>query len=362
MGTVLFTGFPGFLGSELLPRVLDRDPDARAACLIQAKYAPLAGQRAADIVARQPALAGRIDLVEGDLTVPGLGLGAGAPRPADVTEIFHLAAAYDLTVSRDLAQRVNVDGTRHVLDHAAACPRLVRLHHVSTCFVSGTAPGLFAEDDLERGQGFHNHYEESKFLAEVAVRDRLREGLPATIYRPAIALGDSRTGATQKYDGLYLVIRWLLRQPRLALLPMIGDPSRSWLNVVPSDFVVDAIAHLSGLESSLGRTYQLADPAPPTVDETIDLLADACRRRIVRVPMPLAAARFAIDRVPGVYRLMGIPAEALDYFALPTRFDTANTRTDLAGSGLRAPHLAEYVDALVAFVRAHPGIGSAAMV
>ncbi len=362
MGTVLFTGFPGFLGSELLPRVLARDPDARAACLVQARYAPLARQRADDLVRRHPELAGRLDLVEGDITVPGLGLAAGAPRPADVTEIYHLAAAYDLSVDRDLARRVNVDGTRHVLDLAAACPHLDRLHHVSTCFVSGTAAGLFAEDDLERGQGFHNHYEETKFLAEVAVRDRLRAGLPATIYRPAVVMGDSRTGAKHKYDGLYFVIRWLLKQRGLAVLPVIGDPRRAWLNVVPSNFVVDAIAHLSGLAASRGRTYQLADPDPPTIDETIDLLAHSCRRRIVRVPLPLGAARFALDRVPGAERLMGIPAAALDYFALGTRYDTSTTQADLAGSGLRAPHLADYVDALVAFARAHPEIGSAAMV
>jgi len=359
MGTIVFTGFPGFLASALLPRVLARDPDARAACLVQPKFADLARRRVGEIVRAHPTLAGRVDLVAGDVTVPGLGLAGGAPAPATVTEVYHLAAVYDLSVARDLAMRVNVGGTRHVLDYAADCPHLDRLHYMSTCFVSGTTPGAFTEDDLERGQGFHNHYEETKFLAEVEVRDRLRQGLPATVYRPAVTVGDSTTGATQKYDGPYFVIRLLLRQPPLAVLPVIGDPLASRLNVVPRDFVVDAVAHLSGLAASRGRTYQLADPAPPTIDAMIRLLAEATDRRVVRVPLPLA--RFALDRVPGVGRLVGVPSSVLDYFAHQTVYDTSHTEADLAGSGIRAPRFADYVAALVAFVRAHPEFGSAAL-
>src|SRR6185295_13240080 len=107
--------------------------------------------------------------------------------------------------SREVGMRVNVDGTRHVLDFAAAQPSLERLHYVSTCYVSGRYQGVFAESDLEKGQTFNNYYEETKYLAEVEVQRRMREGLPATIYRPSVVVGDSTSGATQKYDGPYFV-------------------------------------------------------------------------------------------------------------------------------------------------------------
>src|SRR4051794_33689505 len=116
MGTIFFTGFPGFLGVELLPRVLRRSPGATATCLVQPKFASLARRREAEIVAADPSLAGRIVLVEGDITVAGLGLDDPAALAAGTSEVWHLAAVYDLSVPRDVGVRINVDGTRHVLD------------------------------------------------------------------------------------------------------------------------------------------------------------------------------------------------------------------------------------------------------
>src|SRR6202000_3048246 len=98
----------------------------------------------------------------------------------------------------------------------------------------------FEERDLEKGQAFNNFYEETKHRAEILVRDRMRDGLPATIYRPSIVVGDSRTGVTQKLDGPYFFMRWLLRQPRYALLPVIGGADRFRFNVVPGHFVLGA--------------------------------------------------------------------------------------------------------------------------
>lgn len=361
MAVHLFTGFPGFLGSELLPRVLSRAPEDRAVCLVQPRFAPLARERAAALAARDPSLAGRIELAEGDVTAEGLGLGSADALRREVREVWHLAAVYDLSVPRELGLRVNVEGTRRVLRFAEACPALARLQYVSTCYVSGRWPGTFTEADLEKGQTFNNHYEETKYLAEVEVRRAMEAGLPATVYRPAVVVGDSRTGATQKYDGPYYVIRWILKQGRLAVLPTIGDTRAHALNVVPRDFVVPAIVHLSALAGSRGEVYQLADPSPLTVDALIGAIGAASGRRILRVPLPLGLAKAAIDRVPGVERLMGIPSSAVDYFVHPTRYDTAHARRDLAGSGLEVPSLSSYLDRLVAFVRDHPEVGSAAM-
>ncbi|HET8773584.1 MAG TPA: SDR family oxidoreductase [Thermoanaerobaculia bacterium] len=355
MSSIFFTGFPGFLGSELLPRVVLRT-DHDAVCLVQPKFRALAEERAAQLVKVHPALANRIHLVEGDLTQALDHVDAD-----DVREIYHLAAVYDLAVPRDLGMRVNVTGTQRVLDLAERAPRLDRLHYVSTCYVSGRHPGLFTEEDLEKGQSFNNYYEETKQLAEREVRKRM-DRIPATIYRPSVVVGDSQTGATQKFDGPYFVIQWLMRQPRIAVLPVVGRPSRYRFNVVPRDFVIRALTHLSGLTTNAGKTYALADPRPMTVDETIDAIAEATQRRVVRIPLTKGLAKGALNYVPGMYRLLRIPAPAVDYFVHPTSYDTRNATADLAAAGIVAPGLRDYAPRLVEFVRAHPEIGPAAMV
>ena len=337
MSIVFFTGFPGFLGSELLPRVLQNSPASQAVCLVQSKFMGQARSALAHIEAACPHLRGRIELAVGDITAPGLGLRDISRIKRHTSEIFHLAAVYDLSVSRNVAMQVNVLGTRNVLDLAEDSPGLRRLQYVSTCYVSGRYAGTFSEDDFDKGQAFNNHYEETKYLAEAEVRARMRGGLPATIHRPAIVVGDSRTGATQKYDGPYFLIRWLLRQPGIAVLPVAGKPSLTRMNVVPRDYVVDAMSYLSGLDASVGKVYQLSDPVPLTVSNLIKVLGRATRRIVVRLPFPRAAAKFLIDHVPGVNWLMQIPSPAVDYFAHPTLYTCVRTSADLEGSGLKAP-------------------------
>ncbi|OBI00039.1 SDR family oxidoreductase [Mycobacterium sp. E2733] len=356
--TVLMTGFPGFLGSALLPGILKRTGDS-AICLVQPKFGALAQRRVQELSSAEPFLEGRIELVEGDITEPGLGV--LADTLTDVTEAWHLAAAYDLAVPRDVAVRINVNGTRNVLDALERSARLTRLHYFSTCYVSGRYAGPFSEDDLEVGAPFNNHYEETKSLAEQDVRSRMSAGMPVTIYRPSIVVGDSRTGQTQKFDGPYFVMQWLLRQPRYAILPMVGDPDMTRVNVVPRDFVVDAVGYLSGLSVSEGRTYQLADPRPLTVDEMSDTLAEATGRKLLKVALPLKLTKASLAHVPGLYRFMRIPPEAVDYFAQPTFYLTDHCRADLAGSGIEPPAFRSYVDRLVAYMRSHPDTGSAAM-
>lgn len=362
MTVSLFTGFPGFLGVELLPRVLRRDPRRRAVCLVQAKFADRARRKVDGLLAAEASLAGRITLVEGDITMPNLGLDDPAGIAANLTEIWHLAAVYDISVPRDLAMHVNVDGMRQVCDLAERAPSLERLHYVSTCYVSGHYAGPFGEDDLDVGQHFNNFYEELKFLAEVEVQQRRRAGLPATVYRPAVVVGDSTTGETQKYDGPYFALQWLLRQPRVALMPVVGDPTAFRFNIVPRDFVVDAIDALSANEHSRDRVYQLADPHPLTVDELYREMGRAMGRRIMRVPITRWLAKVAIEKIPGVYQLLRIPSGAIDYLTQPTQYLTDHARADLGGTGVTCPALPSYLPTLVDFMRRHPEVGSAAMV
>jgi nucleoside-diphosphate-sugar epimerase len=363
VSVLLMTGFPGFLGSALLPRLLARREGTRAVCLVQSRHLLTARARLVEIENDAPHVRGRVELVEGDITRPGLGLSVEARDWLDdVVELWHLAAVYDLTVDAAIARRVNVDGTDHVLDLCRSLPALRRLQYVSTCYVSGKYAGAFTEDMLDEGQEFLNHYESTKFEAELLVRRAMADGLPATIYRPGIVVGDSTTGETQKYDGPYFLASFLRRQPRVALVPAVGDADAVVISLVPRDFVIGAMDELSVLDTAVGKTFALTDPNPPTVRELVDLFAHHLGKRIVWARLPLGFARTALGSVPGMERLLGIPAEGLDYFASRTTYPTTNTVAALEATGLSCPPFASYADTLLDYMVAHPEHTSAAMV
>ena len=358
--TTLITGFPGLVATALVERLMPLRADEVFTCLVESRARRAAEQRLEELEQRHPGARQRLRLVEGDITDPSLGLDEHERQEvrASTHEVFHLAAIYDVHVSREVATAVNVEGTRHVARFALSCAGLRRFHHMSSFGVAGHHPGVFAESDLDVGQPFRNHYVESKFEAERVVRELVDDGLPITVYRPGYVVGDSDTGATQKYDGPYFLIRWILRQPKwLSVVPTIGDPRRTVPNIVPRDFVADATAYLSGLDRSLGTTYQLVDPDPPDLRELIDLIAAAADHRVVAVKMPFGPTKWMLSRHL-VQRVSGMPAEVLDYFDHPTRFTCENTVRDLAGSGISCPPLAAYLPTLVDFVGEHPEIGS----
>lgn len=362
MATALFTGFPGFLGTQLLPRVLRRQDHLDAVCLVQRRFRAVAQRRLERLEAEEPTLAGRVQLVDGDVTHPDLGLGERrGSLAARISVVYHLAAVYDLATSREKGMAVNVGGTRHVLALCQAAPGLERLHHVSTCYVSGRWAGIFRETDLSKGQRFNNHYEETKYLAETLVADARADGLPVTVYRPAVVGGDSTTGATQKYDGPYFVLRWLLKQPWIAVMPMVGDAEGYRFNMVPRDFVVDGIDALASRGDTVGGVYALADPEPFTVADLVERLGSCTHRRLLRVPLPRKLAIAALRWVPGLERLMGIPPAAIDYFTHPTHYTTDEADPLLAAEGIRLPGREPWLQAMADFVQAHPNVTSSAM-
>ena len=354
MATALFTGFPGFIGGRLLARLLELEPETSYCCLVQERFLPQA-QVALD---RMDA-AGRVSLAVGDITQPGLGLEPARARSLarELTGAFHLAAAYDLAVNRAVGFRVNVEGTRYVLRFLAECPTFRRLHYVSTAYVSGRAVGVFRETDLDVGQSFKNAYEETKFLAEVEVA---RSGLPATIYRPSVVVGDSRTGETAKFDGPYFVLSAMDRVPS-GLFMRVGWGHRP-INVVPVDFVIEAMARLATSAAPPDGALHLTDAAPPTVLEAARMLAAALGKSFVFVPLPRPLARAALTP-RAVQRYLGMPVETVDYYDYPCLHDTTAAKRALEPLGIACPRLADYVDVLVRFWRERRGeVRSAAMV
>jgi thioester reductase-like protein len=362
MSTVLMTGFPGFLGSALLPKILARRDRARAVCLVQEHWLATATERLTEIEAAHPHTIGRISLAEGDITVQGMGVDrVDRARLDDVDEVWHLAAVYDLSVPHSVARRVNVEGTANVVGFCQDRTSFRRLQYVSTCYVSGDYAGEFPEDDLDLGQGFLNHYESTKFEAEMLVRRAMKAGLAATIYRPGIVVGDSRTGETQKYDGPYMYATYMSRIPGVALIPGVGDFDVVRAGLVPRDYVVDAMDVLSVMDKSAGRTYALTDPNPPTTGEVVQILADYLGRRPVKVPLPLGLTRAVVAHVPGLEKVLGLPAEALDYLAAETTYSTTNAVRDLQGTGVECPRFASYAERLLDYMVTHPEHGSSAM-
>jgi thioester reductase-like protein len=342
-GDVLLTGYPGFIGRRLADRLVEGG--ARVTALVEPRMADAAREAAA----------GRLDVLEGDIAKRRLGVSDydWGRLTAEVRHVFHLAAVYDLSVPLELAQRVNVDGTGNVLELCAACERLERLNYVSTAFVAGVREGVVYEHELELGQGFKNHYESTKFQAEVWVRQEL-ERVPTTIYRPAIVVGDSRSGETQKFDGPYFMLRVISFCERHGTpIPQFGR-SGAPFNVVPVDFVLDAMLAGAQEPAAVGQTFHLVDPEPVTAVDLLGILAEAYAGRAPRLRLPPRAVASAL-RVPAVRAMFGgAPRESIRYLNHPVRFDVRRAADVLGGdAGLRVPRFTEYASALVRFFREH---------
>jgi thioester reductase-like protein len=349
--TIFLTGFPGFIAGRLVER-LARD-GARLLLLVQPAFIARAHGDIARLVEKTGLPERTFRVLEGDITREDLGLSPEDAEAArrETTALFHLAAVYDLAVEPDLARRVNVEGTKNVNRFAQTLARLRRYHYVSTCYVAGRRTGRILESELRHAAGFRNHYEETKYLAELEV-DALKAELPVTIHRPSVVCGDSRTGETAKYDGVYYLINYLRMRPRLLSLANIGNDDVR-LNVVPVDFVVGAMAALAADERAVGATVQLADPDPLTTRELFDVIAGelAGRQSLLTVPATLVRASL---NLPVSEPFTGLPRVGVPYFFLDQTYDTARARELLDPLGVRCPRFPDYVSALLDFVERHP--------
>src|SRR5258707_1222306 len=255
---VLVTGFPGFIGRRLVRELLAEDPAQRVACLVEPRMEQAARAAAAELPGSD-----RVEVLAGDIRDRSLGLSKDDEErlAAETTAVFHLAAIYDLAVPLELAQRVNVDGTGNVIEFCQRCEKLERHNYVSTAYVAGNRRGIVYEHELIQGQWFKNHYESTKFQAEVWVRESM-DKVPTAIYRPAIVVGDSQTGDTQKFDGPYYMLRAISVSQRRGWPIAQYGRSAAPFNVVPVDFIVHGLMAGSKDELASGETFHLGDPQP----------------------------------------------------------------------------------------------------
>ena len=348
---IFITGFPGFIAARLVKRLAA--DGARFFLLVQPAFVDRAREQIALISRETETPLENFRIFMGDITDADLGL---SPVESEIVRnetstLFHLAAIYDLAVARELAMRVNVEGTRNINSFARTIRNLRRYHYVSTCYVAGLRKGVIRETEFQHNAGFRNAYEETKYLAELEV-EALKSELPITIHRPAVVCGDSRTGETAKYDGIYYLIQYLRMWPAALTLVNIGNRDVQ-LNLVPVDFVIDAMAALAKDNRAIGATVQLADPAPLATNQLFNEIATALKGRGAAVGVPAGLVRPAL-LLPFAEKISGLPHAAVPYFFLSQTYDTTRARELLEPHGVRCPRFPDYVKNLISFVEQHP--------
>ncbi|QSS98661.1 SDR family oxidoreductase [Pontibacillus sp. ALD_SL1] len=344
--TYFVTGFPGFISSKLIQKLLVEDPNAQFELLVYKDQYKKAAKEMAKLVQDS-----RFTLIKGDITLPDLGMDQETKNRLynQVTHVFHLAAIYDLAVPEDLAYQVNVIGTEHVVQFVRQLSSLERFVYFSTAFVSGDRSGEIFETELECGQSFKNHYEATKYEAEVRVQRYMPE-LPTTIIRPGIVMGDSQTGETAKFDGPYFVMRFLDKFARIPI-PYIGRGA-ALINLVPIDYVVNATVFLAHNQSAAGRVYHLTDPNPLTAREAYRLICETLLGKKPSYTLPTSVVYKTLS-VPSFRRWVQVERETLDYFQLKAVYNCNQSYEHLKGSGIECPNLADYLQQEVAYYKEH---------
>jgi len=337
------TGGTGFIGRRVVSRLLATQPRAQVWVLIRRASLGRLERLSRD-------WGERVKPLVGDLTADGLGLTEDTlTQVGEVDHVVHCAAIYDITAPEDSQRTANVEGTRAVTELARRLD--ATLHHVSSIAVAGSYRGEFTEEDFDVAQELPTPYHQTKFEAELLVRSK--PGLRYRIYRPAVVVGDSRTGEMDKIDGPYYFFGILAK---LAVLPrftpmMLPDTGRT--NIVPVDYVVDALVELMHAEDRDGQTFHLTAPKAvglPAIYRGVAAAAGlpplrGSLPRSVSAPVLRARGRARVLRDMAATQL-GVPAQVFDVVDLAPTFNSDATRKTLQGSGIDVPEFASYAPRL----------------
>lgn len=347
------TGFPGFIARRFVKKLLSTDDALRITALVEPRKEDAARSALAELTDQGTGdlqVTERVTLVVGDVTSMDLGLSGAEFRAitASATEIHHFAAVHSLSVDRRQAERVNVHGTGNVLALAEATKHLDRLVHFSSAYVSGDRRGVILEDELEEGQGFKNAYEATKYQAEVLV-ERAKKNLPCTVIRPGAVVGDSRTGQVDRFDSVYQVAMMLIASPVSFPIPLASD-GRAPMNLVPVDYVVDAVNAIVSRPDTVRGTYHVVDPNPLPARRVYELIAERAGKPLPKRTVSPNLTK-ALLRIPGLERLASVSSEAIDYLNHMAFYNSAATSEVLVGTGIRCPPFSDYLENLMHYAR-----------
>jgi nucleoside-diphosphate-sugar epimerase len=344
-----FTGFPGFICNQLIREVWKRNHlQGKVYVLVLQGMMDKARNARLEIISELGLGEENFVIVEGDITKPGLLISEENQKVllSSITHVYHLAAIYDLAVPRKIAYQINVNGTANVNRWVKGLSRIERYVYFSTAYVVGKREGTLYETELIRPEHFKNHYEETKYEAEVLV-EKLKQEIPVTIIRPGIVKGHSQTGETIKFDGPYFIMNFLERLKFLPLLPKLGK-GVAYINLVPIDYIIQATAYLSFLDAGAGKTYHLTDPRPYRASEVYQFMMKELLNKHPKGTLPLTLCKWFLSIKP-MRRLLGVEKEALDYFSWMGHFDNSQAANDLKDSGITCPDFKDGIPAMTAF-------------
>ncbi|MRH43865.1 NAD-dependent epimerase/dehydratase family protein [Aquibacillus halophilus] len=348
-----FTGFPGFICTSLIKRLIESEYDINYFYLLVLPSLKGKAENEINRITNEKKISPKkFILIEGDITKRNLGIGPELNEQLSkkITHVFHLAAIYDLAVPKRLAYDVNVTGTNQVNDWILNLHTIQRYIYFSTAYVSGTREGRIVETELEANQTFKNHYEQTKFEAEKLVRSVI-DKVPTTIIRPGVVKGNSETGETVKFDGPYFMLNMFENLRFLPIIPYLGTGAAEG-NFVPIDYILKATIYLGHSDIGVGKTYHLTDPSPYTMKEVYKMLMVQYlgKKPVGKIPVWLAKASLTI---PGIRKRLKVEKEALDYFTCLTTYDCTQAQLDLEGSGIECPDFKETLESMTVFYEKH---------
>ena len=345
------TGATGFIGKRLVQKLL-----LRKGAVVHVLIRPGSEAKLKDLREFCGVSAARLLPVSGDLKAKKLGVATEQIKllKGKIDHAYHLAAIYDLGADEASQVEVNVEGTRNTVEFVKAIDA-GHFHHVSSIAAAGLYEGVFREDMFEEAENYDHPYFMTKHVSEKIVRQECK--VPWSVYRPAMVVGDSQTGEADKIDGPYYFFKLIQRMRQLLppWMPSIGLEGGR-INIVPVDFVVDALAAISHQKDITSRCYHLVDPVGYRVGDVLDIFSKAAHapkmnvfvnaallgfipRSVTKGLMALAPVRRVRN---AVMQDLGLPEDMLTFVNYPTRFDCRDAQAALKGSGITCPNLHDY--------------------
>lgn len=347
MQTHFFTGFPGFIATELIKELVRLGQVGKLYAVVQMGQEQLAKDKAASIMVEMNAEI-PFDIIVGDITQVNLGMSQQTVNQLyqETLTVWHLAAIYDLAVKAEIAWNVNVEGTRQVNGFVRSHPSIARYMYFSTAYVAGKREGLLLETELIRPDAFKNHYEETKFEAERLV-DELKTDVAVTIIRPGIVRGHSETGKTIKFDGPYFFMNMIDRLKWMPIIPYVGKTT-ACINVVPIDYIIKATVFLASKVEAVGQTVHLTDPSPHPIEDIYKAMVVEMTGKKPKGRLPHIIAKTGLHSIR-LQRKLGVEAQTIDYLVWNATFDTAIAQMLLEGSGISCADFLQSIPSMTAF-------------
>ena len=345
------TGATGFIGRRLVKSLL-----SHRGAVVHFLLRPESEAKVPELLAYWGVSKARAVPVYGDLTSKKLGVASDAIKAlkGQIDHLYHLAAVYDLGADEESQVRVNIEGTRNAVDFAKAVDA-GHFQHVSSIAAAGLYEGVFREDMFEEAEGLDHPYFMTKHESEKIVRRECK--VPWSVYRPAAVVGDSQTGEMDKIDGPYYFFKAIQRMRQILppWMPAIGLEGGR-INIVPVDFVVDALVHISHHHRTSGKCYHLVDPTGYRVGDVLAIFGKAAHAPKMNlfvnaalfgfIPKSVRKGMMALAPVRNIYKAvmkdLGLPEDIMTFVNYPTRFDRRETDAALKGSGIECPNLNDY--------------------